>query len=234
MNTGRDVRVLCGALVLAVAAGVSTLSQSQTPAAAPAAGRGGQVRGGAPVPDPSKPQLFTIAGGTKARYRVQEQLAGINFPSEAVGTTETVAGSIAVNPDGSIGAQSKLVVDLRTITTDQSMRDGYVRSRVLETDKFPMLELTPKRAVGLPTPLPAGAQAQAGFQLVTDITLHGVTREMTWNVVVTFGSDAVNGRATTSVGFAAFKLTKPSLARLMSVDDTIHLEIAFRTMRSVP
>ena len=31
--------------------------------------------------------------------------------------------------------------------------------------------------------------------------------------------------------FAAFNLTKPSLARLVSVEDKIHLEIEFRTSR---
>jgi polyisoprenoid-binding protein YceI len=187
----------------------------------------------APAPDPTKPQNLAITAGTRARYKVQEQLAGVSFPSEAVGTTESVTGTIIVNPDASIAPQSKLVVDLRTITSDQSMRDGYVGGRVLETDKFPMLELVPKRAVGLPAPLPAGGQAQAGFQLVTDMTLHGVTKEATWNVVATFANDLVSGRATTTVDFATFNMAKPSLARLLSVDDKIQLEIEFKCKRTV-
>ena len=38
------------------------------------------------------------------------------------------------------------------------MRDGYVQRRTLETEKFPMIEFVPKRAVGLPVPLPAGME----------------------------------------------------------------------------
>ena len=64
------------------------------------------------------------------------------------------------------------------------------------------------------------------------MTLHGVTKEVTWNVVATFGNDRVAGRATTTLEFATFNLTKPSLARLMSVDDKIELEIEFRAKRS--
>ena len=76
-------------------------------------------------------------------------------------------------------------------------------------------------------------QAQAGFQLVGDMTLHGVTKEATWNVVATFGNELVGGRATTTFDFASYNMTKPSLARLMSVDDKIELEIEFRCKRTV-
>ena len=172
--------------------------------------------------------------GTTARYKVREQLAGVSFPSDAVGTTSAVSGVIVVNPDGSINAsQSKITVDLRTIKSDQQMRDGYIQSRTLETEKFPTLEFVPRRAVGLPAPLPAGMQAQAGFQLVGDMTLHGVTSETTWNVVATFGNEVVAGRATTTLQFPTFQLTKPSLARLLSVDDKIDLEIEFKCKRGV-
>ena len=137
-------------------------------------------------------------------------------------------------PDGSIdSAQSKITVDLKTLTSDQQMRDGYIQNRTLETAKYPTMEFVPKKAVGLPAPLPAGMQAQAGFQLVGDMTLHGVTKEATWNVVATFGNELVGGRATTTFDFASYNMTKPSLARLMSVDDKIELEIEFRCKRTV-
>lgn len=209
-------------------------AQGQPPGGTPApAGRQGGGRSNVPPPDPTKPAKLEVAEGSRARYRVREQLAGINFPSDAVGTTESVTGTIVVNPDGSIdAAQSKLTVDLRTLKSDQQMRDGFIQNRTLETEKFPMIEFAPRRAVGLPAPLPAGMQAQAGFQLVGDMTLHGVTKEVTWNVVATFGNDQVAGRATTTLQFGTFNMTKPSLARLMSVDDKIDLEIEFRCKRS--
>ena len=212
--------------------------QAQGQAAPPPQGQGapGQPGGRAntPPPDPTKPHKLEITTGTTARYKVREQLAGISFPSDAVGTTSAVTGSIIIKPDGSIdSAQSKLTVDLKTLTSDQQMRDGYVQNRTLETAKYPTIEFVPKKVVGLPAPLPAGMQAQAGFQLVGDMTLHGVTKEATWNVVATFGNDLVGGRATTSFDFATYGMTKPSLARLMSVDDKIELEIEFRCKRTV-
>jgi polyisoprenoid-binding protein YceI len=233
----RQIQIALSIAAVAACVGLQDLqgaAQAGTPAGAPPppAGRQGG-RSNVPPPDPTKAQKLEIVEGTTARYKVREQLAGINFPSDAVGTTQSVTGSIVVNPDGSIDAsRSKLTVDLRTIKSDQQMRDGYIQGRTLETEKYPMLEFVPKRAVGLPTPLPAGMQAQAGFQLVGDMTLHGVTKEVTWNVVATFGNEIVGGRATTTLDFPAFNLTKPSLARLMSVDDKIELEIEFRCRRS--
>jgi polyisoprenoid-binding protein YceI len=232
----RSALVVWGLALLLGASAQHMQAQGQAPPGAPPApaGRQGGGRPNVPPPDPTKPAILEVTTGTKARYKVREQLAGVNFPSEAVGTTEAVTGTIVVNPDGSIDAtRSKLTVDLRTIASDQQMRDGYVQNRTLETEKFPMLEFVPRRAVGLPSPLPAGMQAQSGFQLIGDMTLHGVTSEVTWNVVATFGNELVAGRATTTLLFPTFKLTKPSLARLLSVDDKIELEIEFKCKRTV-
>ena len=214
------VALILPAFVTAVSAG----------AQAPAAGAG---RATTPAPDPKRPQKFEIGEGTVARYKVREQLAGISFPSDAVGTTSAVTGALVLNPDGSIDAkQSKIVVDLKMLKSDQSMRDGYLQNNTLETTKFPTLEVGPTRTVGLSMPLPSAPPAQAGFQLVTDMTLHGVTKEVTWNVVSTFANETIAGRATTTLAFDTFGLAKPSLARLLSVDDKIELEIEFRARRS--
>jgi polyisoprenoid-binding protein YceI len=231
MNT----KIRLGILVAGVIGALSwqdVRALAQPPAGQPPAGRAGGGRVTAPRPDPTKPAKLTLTTGSKARYKVREQLAGISFPSDAVGTTEAVTGVIVVNPDGSIDASaSKITVDLKTLSSDQQMRDGYIQNRTLETAKFPTLEFVPKKVVGLPAgPLPT--TGQAGFQLIGDMTLHGVTSEVTWNVVSTFANDAVAGRATTTLVFETFKMTKPTLARLFSVDDKIELEIEFRCQRS--
>jgi hypothetical protein len=45
---------------------------------------------------------LTLTDGTSASYRVREQLAGINFPSDAVGQSNAVTGMVVFNKDGSI------------------------------------------------------------------------------------------------------------------------------------
>jgi polyisoprenoid-binding protein YceI len=172
--------------------------------------------------------------GTKISYRVREQLAGISFPDDAVGTTDMVKGAIVILPDGSIdSSKSKLTIDLRELNSDQDMRDGYIKGRVLETEKFPNAEFVPRKLQGVPSPLPAPdrASAQSGFQLTGDLTIRGVTKEVTLNGYATFSRDLVAGRAMTDFTFATFGLPKPQLARLLSVDDKIQLDLEFKFKR---
>jgi polyisoprenoid-binding protein YceI len=214
-----SLAALAFACVLLISTVPSTLAQA--PGQAPAA----------PAGPPTAVKL-DITDGSTASYRVQEQLAGINFPTEAVGTSTALTGTIILKPDGSVdSSQSKLSFDLRTLKSDQEMRDGYIQKRTLETDKFPTAEFVPTSIQGLPTPLPT--MGQAGFQLTGNMTVHGVTKEVTWKGITTFAKDgSVAGRATTDFVFPTFGLTKPTLARILSVDDKIQLELVFRMKRS--
>jgi polyisoprenoid-binding protein YceI len=113
------------------------------------------------------------------------------------------------------------------------LRDNYLRTRVFEVDKYPTLEFVAKRAPGVPVPLPGTPQTQAnGFQLVGDMTLHGVTKEVSWNLLITVRGAAVAGRAMTTLTFQQFNLMKPMVPFLLSADDKIQLEVEFRCNRT--
>jgi polyisoprenoid-binding protein YceI len=222
--------------ILALAAGLAVLGTSALPLQAQNPAPAAPQRGAAPPPPAPTPApnglRLELVDGTRATYHVQEQLAGINFPSDAEGSTTAVTGAIHFGPDGALNpAQSKFTVDLRQLKSDQDLRDNYLRTRTFEVEKFPTLEFVPRRAQGLTYPFPSGAGAQAGFQLVGDMTIKGVTKEVTWTVVATFVGDNVAGRAKTTFDFAMFNLTKPTLARLLSVDDKINLDVELRAKR---
>jgi polyisoprenoid-binding protein YceI len=170
-----------------------------------------------------------IQAGSKAEYRVREQLARLNFPNDAVGTTESVTGAIVVRPDGSFAPDSKLTIDLQTLRTDEPKRDGFVRENTLETNRYPRAEFVPQRQKGMPVPLPASSTAN--FQLIGDMTLHGVTAEQTWDVAASFAGDAVTAKATTKFNFAKYKITIPRIFGLLSVDDDIRLELNAKMLR---
>lgn len=173
---------------------------------------------------------FEVGRGSKAEYRVREQLARLNFPNDAVGATESVTGALVIRPDGSFAPESKLTVDLRTLRTDEPKRDGFVRENTLETNRYPLAEFVPRRHKGLPTPVPTSGVAN--FQLTGDMTLHGVTTEQTWDVAATFAADAVTAKAVTKFNFAKFKITVPRVFGLLSVDDDIRLELNLRLQRA--
>ena len=104
-------------------------AQAQTPPPG-----GGGPRQGPPPPPPTAGAHLDIVDGSSASYRVTEQFVGINFPSDAVGISSTVAGTVGIAADGSIVPGSKLTIDLRNLESDQEQRDGYVRNKTRDRE----------------------------------------------------------------------------------------------------
>ena len=225
--------------VLALVAGVATVglnnphASAQSGAVAPDPTKGIVLNGrNFAAFDESRPAKLSITEA-KGRYRVQEQLMGLSVLSDAVGTTDAVTGTLVIAPNGAFTAPSKITVDLKSLRSDQDLRDNYLRNRVLETEKFPTLEFVPKRAEGLRAPLPGTPEVHiVAFQMVGDMTLHGITKESSWNVVATMAGEAVAGHATVTFLFSTYNLMKPSVPLVLSSDDKIQLEVEFKCVRS--
>ena len=187
---------------------------------------------------------FEIIEGTRVFYRVREQLVGISFLNDAVGVSEGISGAIVVDVDGMVDvSQSRLVLDLATFSSDQARRDNFIRTRVFEIAQArgcrPDCVLHEPEAVFIPrmssnSPLPPDDVETSfpivGFELSGDLTLHGVTKEITWQVFATYNSNAgiVEGKAQTMFTFSMFDLTKPDLSFLLTVEDEIRIEIDFK------
>lgn len=189
----------------------------------------------APTPSGASGELryVLVAEASEARYRVREQLADRSLPSDAVGTTKVISGTIVVTPNGApVPERSRITVDLRTLQSDSSRRDNFIRRNTLETDRFPLAELVPREVRGLPSPLPSNGEVR--FELVGDLTVHGVTRPTTWQVSARVAGSEVTGSASTSVTFADFGMTRPRVAAVLSVEETIRLEVDFRLTRAAP
>lgn len=180
---------------------------------------------------------FEIADGTRAYYRVREQIAQVDFLNDAVGMTEAVEGALVVRADGTVDSgRSRLTVDVVGFTSDQARRDNWLRRASLEVESFPQAVFVARRIVGSPFPdesvkLPFPI---VGFRLVGDLTVHGVTRETTWNVLATYNvrDGIVEGKAQTNFPFSAFNLAMPGHPMLVSVEDDIRIEIDFKATRT--
>ena len=164
--------------------------------------------------------------GTSARYFVREQLASINFPSDAVGVTDSLTGGITVDDKGQVvPAESKIVANISYLKSDRDMRDGFIRRRTMETDKYPTVTLVPREITGLAMPIPDSGRVT--FTLLGDLTVKGVTRPTTWTVMAAMRRGAVRGTASTGFTFADFQLEKPKVMSILSVADSIHLVYDF-------
>jgi polyisoprenoid-binding protein YceI len=171
-------------------------------------------------------QLVVAPEGNQVRYRIREQLVGVDLPNDAVGATGDVSGGIAFDAAGKVlPSASKFVVNVATLKSDKDRRDGYVRGRILGAAEFPTVELAPTAVRGISLPLPTTGTST--FQLLGDLTVRGVTRPTTWQVDAKFESGKVTGTATTTFTFAEFGLQQPRVPVVLSVDDSIKLEYDF-------
>ena len=171
-------------------------------------------------------ELVVAPDGNEVRYRVREQLVGLDLPNDAVGATSDVTGGIAFDAKGDlVPASSRFVVNVATLESDKDRRDGYVRGRILEASEYPTVTLAPTSIKGLALPLPTSGSRT--FQVAGDLTVHGVTKPTTWQVEAAFNGGRVTGTATTTFPFSEFGLTQPRVPVVLSVADTIKLEYTF-------
>ena len=161
---------------------------------------------------------------SEARFRVREQLANANLPNDAIGRTKDFTGTLVIKPDGSpVSSDSKFVVNMGTLTSDQSMRDNFLRGSVLQISQYPSAIFVPTQVSGLPSPLPQSGSVT--FKLTGDLTVRNVTKPVTWDVTAQVQGNQVTGQATTAFKFKDFSLTQPRVARVLSIVDNITLEL---------
>ena len=181
-------------------------------------------------PDTAQVSWILDAQESEARYRVREQLAGFDFPNDAVGGTKDLTGLVTLSPDGSIvSGRSEIRIQLASLATDNERRDGYVQRRTLEVEQYPEALLVPRGFTGLEHPIPTSGKGT--FQLEGDLTLHGRTQPTVWEVTAEFGPETITGLATTAFTFDTFGIAVPQVARVLSVDDDIRLELEFLLVR---
>ena len=175
-------------------------------------------------------RLVLAATGNAARYRVREQLMGHDFPNDAVGETKSLTGAIAFDANGRvIRDESKFTLDAGSFVSDQNRRDGYVRGRMLESDDYPTITFVPSEVRGVKLPVPKSGSAQ--IQILGDLTVHGVTKPTVWNGTAQFNNTGLTGTVATSFTFEDIQLDQPRVPVLLSVADSIKLEIDFNLVR---
>jgi polyisoprenoid-binding protein YceI len=172
---------------------------------------------------PEGATIFAIVSAeSSASYTVEEELAAIG-DTEAVGTTNAIIGEIVIDANGDPVAGSRLDIDLRTLTSDETRRDNYLRGNSLESDTYPLATFVVTGVEDWAGPLEEGKTVE--FTLAGNLTVHGVTREVQWEATATLEGDEITGTATTAVEMPDFEIEQPSVPVVLGVDETIRLEL---------
>ena len=150
----------------------------------------------------------------------------------AVGLTRQVTGTILLDPARPDQSRvSEVVVDLRELSTDSHRRDRALRDGYLHVDRFPYARLTDGKLSETPIPITDGQSFH--YRLVGKLTVHGVTRETSWQGEATMTADTLRGVARTRIKMSAFGIEVPRLLTLRAEDD-VQLEIRYVASTSRP
>lgn len=162
---------------------------------------------------------------SEAAYFVGEELARLPLPSTATGTTNAIQGEFILTTDSTslaAGTEPQFTVDLTTLRSDESRRDRRVQE-ALETNLFPFVSFTVSNATGYDPAIPEGEDQALSLTGLLD--LHGVEREVTWEVKVRREGAFITALATVTFDFADFAITPPNVAGFVSVGDEVTLQM---------
>jgi polyisoprenoid-binding protein YceI len=223
------MRIYALALVVAALvglAGVFAYSTFRAPQEASAPIESVAVTPSNAAPDTASARVYEIQPEqSQARFIIDEILQG--SPKTVVGTTNQVAGQIAVDPADLDPAQvGPILINARTFTTDSNSRNRMIQNQILQTDAHEYISFQPKHLVGLPT---GSALAQSTpLQIVGDLTIRGVTREVTFDASVTPQSaDRLQGKAATTIRYADWGISIPQVPSVAGVSEQVQLQIDF-------
>ena len=157
---------------------------------------------------------------TYAGYRVEEELSGFGA-NTAVGRTRDVSGSMTI--DGTSITALDVTVDMTTLQSDRPQRDDQLRQRGLETDRFPTATFS------LTQPIDVGERPNDGQAIdltaVGDLTLHGVTKQVSVPIQAAITGDRIQAVASVDVALADYDIEKPTGFLIVSIADTGTIEL---------
>ena len=174
---------------------------------------------------------WTVGSGSQAGYRVREKLASLSAPSEAVGRTTAVTGTLTLTQaaSGYSVTAADFRVDVSKLSSDQSRRDQRIHSQGLESDRYPTATFK------LTSPIALAADAGNGqtihISATGDLTIHGVTKSVTIPLDARLTGSEIELVGSITFPFSQFGMTPPSIGGFVSVENNATMEFQLMLTR---
>jgi polyisoprenoid-binding protein YceI len=210
------------ALAVAVSAGVfvyihfiegpapARLSLSQVPSsdasatATTIAGSTATTAVAGPVPSGGVDGSWSPTTDSQVGYRVKETLFGQK--NEAVGRTNKVTGTVTIS--GTTVSTADLTVDMKSVKSSESQRDGQFNGRIMNTSTFPTATFKLTQSVQLPS-VPTDA-TPITVKATGVLTLHGVTKTVSFDIRAQRTGSNLAINSTIPITFADYNIDNPS------------------------
>jgi polyisoprenoid-binding protein YceI len=189
-----------------------------------------------PRDQPRTTMTTTASETTTSTWNIDPAHSAIEFAAKHMMIT-TVKGRLAdargiltIDEAAPARSSAKVEFDAKSLDTRSEQRDQHLRSGdFLDVEQFPTIAFTSRRIEG------AKAEPGAEFRLVGDLTIHGVTKEVTLDVTYEgrgrdpWGGERVSFSADTKIDRREFGLVWNAALEtggvLVSNDIKIHIEV---------
>lgn len=169
-----------------------------------------------PAPGQVENVVFVIGEGSEATFTVNEKLARLELPNDAVMRTGDLSGNVYLD-----GQASVIEINLHSLTSDQSRRDGYVRDRMFPNNPvaiFTVPELGP-----LPEPIAVGESITR--QVEGQLSIRGITKPVTFEVEARLDPEALFILGRTSFTWDELEIPPPNIPGRIQVKDEVSVEV---------
>ena len=157
--------------------------------------------------------LWVATSESTLGYRVKEVLGGVD--TEGVGRTSAVDGSITI--DGTVVVEGGFSVEVGSIKSDSSRRDGQFTGRIMDAATYPTASFV------ITQPIDFGSIPTDGQQITVDatgdLTLRGSTRTVTFPLTAEYSNGRVGVFGNIPIVFAEYGIPNPSNQFVTTGDD---------------
>jgi polyisoprenoid-binding protein YceI len=153
-------------------------------------------------------------------YRVDEELGGGIGAQTAAGRTSDVTGAVTIA--GGQVTEAAFEVDMTTLKSNEDRRDNQLKGRGLETDTFTTANFELTEPVALPENAVTGEKLTVSAP--GQLTLHGVTKDVTIELTADLRDGAIAIVGDTPIVLADYEIDPPSGGFVVSVADEGELE----------
>jgi len=184
-----------------------------------------QTPGSSETPSSQGLTFVILADRSEAAYFADEKLASLPLPSTAKGATNDIEGAFHLTADGwalDTSQQSVIRVGLANLVSGEDRRDNRVRE-ALEVSTYPTATFTITSVTGVDPSLPADQEQE--FQMTGVLDLHGVQKEVTWDVQARREGNVLTALATTNFRYEDFNIPVLNIAGFVTVEEDVTLQM---------
>jgi polyisoprenoid-binding protein YceI len=167
--------------------------------------------------------LKVVGAESEACYMVGEIFLGEDSFNLAVGVTHSIDAEVAVDRNNIANSQiSDITINISEFTSDQPRRDGIIRQRWLESNKFPFAKFAEAKIVGLPA-RPYKDAESLNFRITGKLTVRDVTKDVTFNATGVLTGKVLVVTAFTDVLMTDFGFEPPSVGGFVQANNELRI-----------